>query len=204
MNLSEKSLASFAGDLSRRTPVPGGGGAAAYAGALSAALVSMCAAFTRPKDEAVASPELDAIVARSREVTGELTSLVDADAAAYAALRDAYALEDEAARTAAIEDAVRRATDVPLRIMREAAAVVEIADGFESACKEALVSDLGAAATLAAASLEAASFFVWVNLDYVADSSARDAIARECDGLLEGYVERGRAVAARVAKRIGR
>ena len=92
MNLTQSSLAEFAGDLAARTPVPGGGGASAYAGALAASLASMAAAFTRPKDESASDDVLDPIVERSRALSAELVSFVEKDAEAYLALSRAYGM----------------------------------------------------------------------------------------------------------------
>ena len=101
MNLTQSSLAEFAGDLAARTPVPGGGGASAYAGALAASLASMAAAFTRPKDESVSDDVLDPIVERSRVLSAELVELVERDAEAYLALSRAYGMSrDDASRAA--------------------------------------------------------------------------------------------------------
>ena len=47
--MTEKSLGAFAADLASKAPVPGGGGAAALAGALAAALGSMVCELTLGK-----------------------------------------------------------------------------------------------------------------------------------------------------------
>ncbi len=108
-----ESLAEFTARLAARTPTPGGGSAAAAAGAMGAALGEMVLAYSAPKDDPAPDParaELSA--ARSR-----FLGLVEQDSQAYAdtvtARRAAKASpgpEGEQAFTAAI----RHAADVPL------------------------------------------------------------------------------------------
>ena len=64
-SLTALSCASFASELASRKPVPGGGGAAAYVGALAAALCSMVGNFTvgKPRYVAVEADVLAAMAA---------------------------------------------------------------------------------------------------------------------------------------------
>ena len=205
MNLTQSSLAEFAGDLAARTPVPGGGGASAYAGALAASLASMAAAFTRPKDEPASDDVLDPIVERSRVLSAELVELVEKDAEAYLALSRAYGMSrDDASRAVAVDEACREAADVPLRVMRTAAKVVELVEELEGVCKRMLLSDVGVAGSLAACALESASLSVLANTVSTADAAWARAAERECDELLGEFAPRGRAAFERVSARMRR
>jgi formiminotetrahydrofolate cyclodeaminase len=102
-------------------PTPGGGSAAAWAGATGAALVSMVSAMPRTRTNAEAERErLATIGGWAREALARLRGLVDEDSEAYDGVVAAYRLpkatEDEkAARKRAVAEAMARATDVPLR-----------------------------------------------------------------------------------------
>src|SRR5688500_10392915 len=109
-------------------PVPGGGSVAAYAGALSAALIRMVAGLTlgRKKYAAVES-EMTVLAGNAHRLSEALSRLVERDAAAYAAVSAAYKLpKDDASRADAIDRALLGAAEVPLetaRLCAEAAAL---------------------------------------------------------------------------------
>ena len=80
----EKTVAQYVEVLAAREPTPGGGGAAALAGALAAALNSMVANFTvGNKKYADVEEEVKDLLAQSEQMRGELVRLVDADSEAY-------------------------------------------------------------------------------------------------------------------------
>ena len=114
---SSESLAEFTARLAARTPTPGGGSAAAAAGAMGAALGEMVLAYSAAKDETTPEPARERFAAaRSR-----FLSLVEQDAQAYAdtviarrATKNDPGPEAEQAYTAAI----RHAADVPLETAR--------------------------------------------------------------------------------------
>ena len=73
----ERTLRAFSDDLSADAPVPGGGSAAAYAGAMGAALAAMVARITLKKDasEALRSYIDFARWARDLEMSGDIFSV---------------------------------------------------------------------------------------------------------------------------------
>jgi methenyltetrahydrofolate cyclohydrolase len=114
-------------------PTPGGGSAAALAGAVAASLLAMVAALPRTKhgtpDDRVA---LDHVLSAAAALKATLTGLVDRDAASYDEVVAAYRLprgtdDEKAARTAAIQKAMKSATLVPLETARATAALVPLA-----------------------------------------------------------------------------
>jgi len=105
-------------------PVPGGGSASALAGAIGVSLLMMVAGLPKTRTGAPEeATDLAEASSRLRPLREELTSLIDQDSEAYQAVLAAYRLptgtaEDESARQAAIEAAMREATEVPLETMR--------------------------------------------------------------------------------------
>src|SRR5712691_1344592 len=87
--LIERSLRTFSDDLSSAEPVPGGGSAAAYAGAMGAALAAMVARIAAKRDE---SDEFHSFVEEMDNLRADFLRLVDDDSAAYARVAEAIKL----------------------------------------------------------------------------------------------------------------
>jgi formiminotetrahydrofolate cyclodeaminase len=179
--------------LASTDPTPGGGSAAAWAGATGAALVAMVSGMekTRTGDEAERT-RLRAVRERVETAGAALRGLVDEDSAAYDAVMAAYRLpkgsdDEKAARKAAIQSALERATEVPLLtaesclvVLQEAVTAAE--DGNPNATSDALTGGV-----LAWAGLRGALENVRINTkeDHPArgragrlESTASDALAR--------------------------
>ncbi len=118
--LAKKSLSDVLDAFSSSDPTPGGGSAAALAGALGASLLAMVAGLPKTRSN---TPEeraaLDAARAKILELRARLIDLIDRDAAAYDTVVAAYRLpkgtdEEKAARKSAIQAALQLATSVPL------------------------------------------------------------------------------------------
>jgi formiminotetrahydrofolate cyclodeaminase len=168
-------------------PLPGGGSAAAVAGALGVSLLLMVAGLPKTRSGADAPEEaadLAQAAARLRPLRDRLVGLIDRDTRAYRSLIEAYRLpkaseEDRAARTRAIQAAVRAATDVPLETMREcqqalAGAVIVARNGLRSAA-----SDTGVAVELLMAAVRGSALNVDTNLKGVTDHHYCDRIRTE-------------------------
>ena len=156
--------------LSSSDPVPGGGSAAALAGAVGASLVSMVAALTVGRD-AYADVEAEAreIGEAASGLRNQLVALADEDSIAYQAYMDARRLPrqtetERAARARAIEGAAALAADVPLRTARVAREVLELARRIAPMGNRNAVSDAGVAALLTSAAIRGAVLNVRINL----------------------------------------
>ena len=139
--------------LASTDPTPGGGSAAAWAGATGAALVAMVSGMEKTRTgDAEEGTRLRAVRERAEAAGRTLRSLVDEDSAAYDEVMAAYRLpkqtdEDKAARKAAIAAALERATDVPLRTADACLAVLQdavaaAADGNPNALSDALTAGM--------------------------------------------------------------
>src|SRR2546430_7055943 len=116
-------------ELAGGAPVPGGGSAAALAGALAAALVAMVARLTiGRKAYAGGQQRVAEILAEAEALRAQLRRLVDDDAAAYAKVSAAYRLpKDDPHRTRAGDEALVGAAQTPLAMARGAARLVGLA-----------------------------------------------------------------------------
>src|SRR5881296_578732 len=145
-------------ELAGGAPVPGGGSAAAVAGALAAALVAMVARLTSGrKAYAGVQHRVAEILAEAEALRAQLRRLVDDDAAAYAKVSAAYRLpKDDPRRTRAADEALVGAAQTPLAMARGAARLVALAReigtiGNRNAHSDALVAEALARAALAGA-----------------------------------------------------
>jgi len=175
-SLAELTVRDLTERLASRAPVPGGGSASALAGALGAALVEMVCELTlgKPEYEEV-DPVARQIGAAAGELRSSLLAAAEEDAVAYLAVVAARGLprngdEERAARKAAIGDASVAATEVPLRVVRLAAKVLDLAASVASIGNRKAVSDAGAAALLAAAAARGAALNVRINLPSLPDA----------------------------------
>lgn len=171
-------------------PVPGGGSAAALAGALGTSLLLMVAGLPRTRTGAPEeAADLAEAAARLRPLRDMLASLVERDSDAYAAVVDAMRLPkateaDKQQRRSAIDKAMRGATEVPLDTMRACqqalrGALVIAANGNANAS-----TDTGTAVLLLTAALRGAALNVGVNLRSVSDQAFAEGVSQERDQLI--------------------
>jgi formiminotetrahydrofolate cyclodeaminase len=182
--------------LGSADPAPGGGAAAALAGALGAALVQMTANLSigRPKladiqDQAVA------IEARAADLRRKLAGLADADSQAFERVSAAYKLprQDDAQKTersVAIQAALHDAAAVPLETARLCALVLDLAEDAAPLLNPAVISDVMVGALLSQAALASAALNVEVNLAAMTDASAVANLQAELDRQRAGTAER--------------
>lgn len=201
--LSDLTLDLLLERLASSDPVPGGGSAAALAGAMGAALVGMVAELTigRPEyaehEAAIAGLRADAHARRDL-----LRDLAEEDAAAYASVIHARRMPKDSqpeleARAAALRTAMVDAARVPMRTAVVAAEVLELAGRIAPIGNRNAVSDAGVAAQLAAAALRGALLNVRINLPYLpADEPLRLAAPDEISRL-EALATRGEEAAMR-------
>lgn len=189
----------FIDALASKDPTPGGGGASAYCGALASALSSMVGNLTVGKKK-YAAVEADVIVSLEKlaALRERLLELIDEDAEAFAPLARAYGLpkatpEEQAAKNAALQEALVDACEVPLEIMRACAEVIEITEFMAAEGSRLAVSDAGVAVAFAKAALVGASFNVYINVASMDDADRAAAYRAEADELIDVWGDRAEA-----------
>jgi glutamate formiminotransferase/formiminotetrahydrofolate cyclodeaminase len=156
--------------LADGAPTPGGGSAAAYAGAMGAALVAMVARLTLGKKKyAEVQDQMLAILDEAEVLRKRLTKAVEEDATAFEQVMAAFRLPKEsksqqAARGEAIQKATLHAAEVPLETARKALRVIELALQAAQLGNTNAITDAGTGAALANAALTAASYNVRINI----------------------------------------
>ena len=160
----------FLDQVAEGTPSPGGGSAAAYTGALAAALVVMVARLTVGKSKyAQAEAECWQIIEAGEALRTKLTQAVDLDAAAFEGILMARKLPKETEtqkqeRSQVIKEATLQAARVPLETAQQALEVLKLAVRMAAIGNLSAISDAAAGANLALAALKSAALNVRINL----------------------------------------
>ncbi|MEW5827840.1 MAG: cyclodeaminase/cyclohydrolase family protein, partial [Chloroflexota bacterium] len=181
----------FVDELAAATPAPGGGSAAAYAGAMGAALAAMVAGLSiGRKKYAEVESQMQAILDEANRLRAELVRAVDEDAAAFAGVLAAFKLpkdtpEHEAARMESIEEATLKAAEVPLENARRALKVMELCVQAAALGNLNAISDAAAGAALARAALVSAGYNVRINLLDLQRKNGGDSMLLELQALDE-------------------
>jgi formiminotetrahydrofolate cyclodeaminase len=172
-NLTDFSVKELIARLASREPIPGGGSAAALAGAMGAALVAMVAELTIGRADA-SEHQAQLIDLRDSALARQsaLLDLAEDDASAYAAVVVARRMPkgDEVEREARgriLRTTMVAAAEVPLRTAQVAAEVLDMAQRIAPIGNPNAVSDAGVAAQLAGAAVRGALLNVRINLPYL-------------------------------------
>lgn len=179
----------FIDQLASAAPTPGGGGASACVGALASALASMVGNLTvGKKTYADVEDDVRASLDRLAALRARLLALVDEDARAFEPLAAAYRLpkatpEEQAAKNAALQQALVGACDVPLAIMRAVAEVVDETEYLAHHGSRMARSDAGVAAAFARAASDGASLNVYINVASMDDADLAARYREETDAL---------------------
>src|SRR5436190_7320426 len=183
--LIDKSVRDLISALASSDPTPGGGSAAALASSVGAALLTMVTGL--PKTRSGADEDRAALAEAASALAGireQLTHAIDADAAAYDQVVHAYKLpkaseEDKAARTTAVQAALREATAVPLGVMRLSAQALDVAKTVAAHGHPGASSDVGVAIALLRAGFEGARLNVDANLSGIRDEAYATSVVAE-------------------------
>jgi formiminotetrahydrofolate cyclodeaminase len=202
-------IAKFLDELASEQPTPGGGGAAAIMGAVGAALVSMVANLTIGKKNYEAfDAELKATNAEAEKVRAELTAAIDEDVVAFNAVMGAYGLprgtdDEKAARAAAIQAALKQATDAPLRAVKACHEVIKLSAVVADKGNVNVISDAGVAVLAANAGLRSAALNVYINAKSIKDREFAEIRLGEVNALTDLAALKTEEVYAVVRGKIG-
>ena len=172
-------------ELASAEPAPGGGAVAAMHAAMAAGLVSMVCELTvgRPKD-AEHEPTMREVLKEAGERRQAAIQLAEEDAKAFKGVTDAYKLpkatdEEKVKRSQAIQEALTRAAEVPLRTAALAEEILGLARRIRPGANVNVLSDVAVAAVSARAAMQAAAVNVAVNRASMTDVIARTRLEAE-------------------------
>jgi formiminotetrahydrofolate cyclodeaminase len=204
--IRDEKLGDFLDRLADRVPAPGGGAVAALHAAQGAALLGMVARYTTGERYAAHQVTIGRIITEVDELRGIALRLAEADADAFTAVTDAYALpkstdEEKAARSAAIGQALVNAAWPPAQVISVAGMVVDLAEALAAIGNPNIISDVAAAAEAARAAAATARVNVEINLAGITDEQASLEMIAET-GKADDIIARAEQVTAAVRDRI--
>ncbi len=204
--LVDRTLRAFSDDLASDAPVPGGGSASAYAGAMGAALTAMVARIAAKK---ATDDPLGEYIAEMDHLRADFLRLVDDDAAAYARVAEAMKLpratdDEKRSRTERLQAALLAASRVPLEVAKTSRRLLDACERGLPTAPAAAVSDVGVAALMAEAALRGAAMNVMINLSSVKDPGQVKVLSEDLDRALDGVEAQRRRITDFVESRIAR
>ena len=167
--LVDMSVEDFADETSSESPAPGGGSVSACMGAMGAALGAMVANLSSHKRGWEDRwEEFSEWAVKGRQYQEKLIRLVDEDTAAFDSLMEAYGLpkkteEEKAERDRAVQNATKKAMQVPLQVMETALDAMEVCRAMAETGNPNSVSDAGVGALALRAGIRGAFLNVRIN-----------------------------------------
>lgn len=194
MEIYKQSCEDFIEELASKAPVPGGGGASAFVGAVGVALGNMVANLTIGKKK-YADVEEELIVLREKAYTlqKELLFLMEEDAKAFEPLAAAYGLpketdEEIAYKEKVMEEAIKAAVKPPMQIMEKVCEAITLHKEFAAKGSVLAISDAGVGVTFCKAALEGASLNVFINTKAMKDREYAESLNEKAEEMLSVYV----------------
>lgn len=178
-------LNAFADETASESPAPGGGSISAYVGALGISLGTMVANLSSHKpgwDERW--KEFSDWADKGQQYKNQLLALVDEDTNAFNKIMSAFGLpkatdEEKQARTQAIQDATKYATEVPFKVMQLAFQSMEVIKAMAEIGNPNSVSDAAVGALCARTAVMGAYMNVRINASGITDKEfANDIISK--------------------------
>ena len=167
----------FLDKLASKSPEPGGGSVAALTGSLGAGLVSMVCSLTLGKEKYKdVQPQVEALIKESEKLRVEMQDLIQKDTEVYGGLSEVYKMPkntdaEKATRTAKMQEALKKACQVPFEIGLKSLEVARLAQRAAEIGNVAAVSDAGVAVLLAQACAQSAALNVEINVNSIKDDA---------------------------------
>ena len=189
MDFTQNTCRDFVTALASSAPVPGGGGAAALAGAVGTALGNMVGSLTVGKKRyADVESEIIALKAKCDALQSELLDQVAEDAKGFEPLAKAYGIpKDDPDRERVLEEATVSACQAPMRIMELCCEAIEAVAVFAEKGSRIAVSDAGCGAVILKAALESARLNVFINTRSLKDRATADGLNAKANAMLDQY-----------------
>ncbi len=199
----------FCEETASESPAPGGGSVSAYMGALAASLGTMVANLTGGKaaydDE---WEKFSDVAVHGQQLKNELLHLVDEDTNAFNKIMNAFGLpkksdEEKAARSAAIQEATKFATEVPFHTMQKSMEAFEVCRAMVEWGNPASVTDGGVGALAARSAVMGAHLNVKINASSLKDEAFKNDILARAAAIEAAAIKEEAEILAIVNEKIG-
>ncbi len=190
MKLQDMTLVEFSNLLASDAPAPGGGSTAALSGALGVSLSAMVAALTVGKKKYADHEALaQSAMAQAKALQEQLIDLLDRDTEAFNGVSAVFSMpkdtdEEKAARSAAMQEALKACTLTPFEMMECALKSLELTSSLVGKSNASAASDLGVAALSLKAAVQGAWLNVLINISGIKDAAFADKYRADGEALL--------------------
>jgi formiminotetrahydrofolate cyclodeaminase len=182
-----RNVREFVDEVASSSPAPGGGSVAALAGSLGASLGCMVAKLTigKPGYEAAAG-EINDALQKLENLRKDMLNIVEEDTSAYNRVSAAYQMPKESGpakleRSKAIQEALKGATQVPLKLTRKCASALDLIKALAAKGNPSAASDAGVGALMVYSGLMGAALNVEINLGGMKDQEFSARAKKELD-----------------------
>lgn len=196
MNTAGYNIDEYIKELGSKAPVPGGGGASAVAGALSAALSSMVCNLTVGKKSYISvEDDVKKILKDMNKHMESFIKLSDKDAEVFYPLSQAYGFkpqndEEKKMHEENMEKLLFDAAMVPLDIMKEAYSMLVAVDFLAKKGSKLAVSDAGVAVSMLRSAVCGAMMNVVINVKYMKNREKAQDLMDEASEILENTMNK--------------
>ncbi|MBQ8831340.1 MAG: cyclodeaminase/cyclohydrolase family protein [Oscillospiraceae bacterium] len=187
MSFLDMTTNEFIAELASKNSVPGGGGAAAVAGAMGAALAAMVCNLTVGKQKyAHVEEDVQKILSRVDVLKNELLQMADEDAKCFEPLANAYKIpKDDPKRDEIMEQALRTACTAPLKIIHAGEETLELLGELVEKGSVLALSDVGCGASMCRSAVMSAWISVKINTRDMKDREYALKLEDEVDDIIE-------------------
>ena len=206
--IKDQPISAFLDALASSASTPGGGSAAGIMGAMGAALTSMvCNLTVGKKNYAEVEDEMKEALDKTEALRAQLTDTIKADVDVFNKVMNAYGMpketdEEKTERSAAIQEALKEATDVPLACAKLCREVIDVSQAVAEKGNKNVISDSGVSVLAAHAALKSAALNVYINVGGIRDEAfTKDRMSR-LEKLLDGADEKTEAIYQTVKSRL--
>ncbi|WP_034243324.1 cyclodeaminase/cyclohydrolase family protein [Lachnoanaerobaculum sp. OBRC5-5] len=196
VNTAGYNIDEYIKELGSKAPVPGGGGASAVAGALSAALSSMVCNLTVGKKSYISvEDDIKKILENMNKHMESFIKLSDKDAEVFYPLSQAYSFkpqndEEKKMHEENMEKLLFDAAMVPLYIMKEAYSMLVAVDFLAKKGSKLAVSDAGVAVSMLRSAVCGAMMNVVINVKYMKNREKAQDLMDEASEILENTMNK--------------
>ena len=200
MNTGSYKIDDYLKEVASKAPIPGGGGASAVAGALSAALSSMVCNLTVGKKSYMAvEDDIKKILESMNSHIDSFLKLADKDEEVFYPLSQAYGFKpkdekEKSEHEKNMEKLLLDAAMIPLEVMKEARGMLADIKFLAKNGSKLAVSDAGVAVSLLRSAVSGAMMNVVINLKYMKDKKLAGELLDEASELLENTMEKADTV----------
>lgn len=193
--IAQKSCVDFIEVLASKAAVPGGGGAAALAGAIGMALGSMvCNLTTGKKKYAQYEETIQEILVKAAKLEEELLSMIDKDAEGFYPLSKAYGLptsteEEKKYKAETMEKCLKVACEVPMNIVKLCFDAIKLHEELVDKGSKLAISDVGCGVQCLRAAILSGQLNVIINVNSMKDREYAEKIEKECNQLVQDGVK---------------